>query len=87
MSQEASRKGDAKLAKAVSNAEGILASGVALELGDLAISGGRIMEIGGVRGPIVGETLRGLLAQVLEEPSRNEPAFLESAAAALIARG
>ncbi len=85
--QEAKRTQDSTLEAAVLHAEAILASDVALEIGDLAISGGRVMELAGVRGPVVGETLRRLLVQVLEDPARNQIAFLERAAADLISRG
>lgn len=84
VSQEAARTNNASLASAVAKADMILGSGVALELGDLAISGGKIMELASVRGPVVGETLRDLLVQVLEDPSRNRPEFLESAASEFI---
>lgn len=81
---EMRRTGDDEKARAVEQAQAILDSGVALEIGDLAIAGGRLMEVAGVRGPAVGETLRTLLAQVLEDPSRNAPEYLEQAAVRLV---
>ncbi len=63
-------------------AEEVLASGVALEIGELAIGGGQLMQVAGIRGPAVGETLRYLLTQVLIDPSCNTSKQLEELALA-----
>ena len=80
---EAERESDRTKAERVKRSQDILASGVALEIGDLAIAGGRLMEVASVRGPAVGETLRDLLALVLQDPERNTSEYLEQAAVKL----
>ncbi|MCP4445749.1 MAG: hypothetical protein GY811_10470 [Myxococcales bacterium] len=82
--QEATRVTDDGTLRAVRRAKEILTSGDALELGELAISGRRLMELFDVRGPIVGETLRALLGAVLQDPRRNEAEYLEKAAVELV---
>lgn len=81
---EALRLSDTAMLAAVELASEVLTAGVALEVGDLAISGGAVMKIAGGGGPVIGETLRALLVQVLEDPSRNQGEALEAAAAVLI---
>ncbi len=61
-------------------AEQILQSGVALEVGELAISGRRLMEVASLRGPAVGDTLRYLLKCVLTDPNCNTAPQLEELA-------
>ncbi|MDF1563488.1 MAG: tRNA cytidylyltransferase [Deltaproteobacteria bacterium] len=47
--------------------------------GDLALSGREVMALLGVRGgPVVGQTVRALLAWVLEDPARNTPEALRA---------
>jgi tRNA nucleotidyltransferase (CCA-adding enzyme) len=58
----------ARLAEAV---RAIRASGAPLAVGDLAIDGNRLMELGVPKGPKVGETLRALLDRSLEDPNLN----------------
>jgi hypothetical protein len=48
--------------------------GVALSPGELSVKGGDLVSAGIVaKGPKVGELLRRLLDEVLEDPSRDEP--------------
>ena len=53
--------------------EAVRASGAPLELGQLAIDGNILREMGLAEGPLVGRILRILLDEVLEDPARNEP--------------
>jgi len=46
-------------------------SGAPLRLSDLAIGGNALIELGVPKGPAIGETLRGLLDAVLEDPTLN----------------
>ena len=46
-------------------------SGAPLRLSDLAIGGNALIELGVPEGPAIGETLRGLLDAVLEDPTLN----------------
>ena len=41
-------------------------------IGDLAVDGNDLMEVGGPGGPRIGATLQALLERVLEDPSRNQ---------------
>jgi putative nucleotidyltransferase with HDIG domain len=51
----------------------VLAAGAALAVGDLAVDGEDVMRALGLSpGPRVGEVLRALLEEVLEDPSQNE---------------
>ncbi len=53
--------------------EKVLAEDQALSIGDLAVSGGDVMQVLGVQpGPIIGEVLRAILEKVIEDPSLNE---------------
>ena len=53
-----------------------------LSIGDLAIDGGDLMELGIPAGPAIGATLRRLLDVVIEDPSRNQRDTLLSLARA-----
>jgi hypothetical protein len=45
-----------------------------LAVGELAIKGGQLIAAGVLApGPAIGETMRALLAWVLDDPARNEP--------------
>jgi tRNA nucleotidyltransferase (CCA-adding enzyme) len=55
----------------VETAGRVARSGAPLSLGDLAITGDDLLKAGVPKGPAVGETLRALLDQVLEDPSLN----------------
>ena len=59
---------------------GIRRAGDPLRLGDLAIDGEDLMKAGVPEGPAIGETLRRLLALVLEDPARNTREALLAAA-------
>ncbi len=85
LEMEASRTGDSSLAKGVASARDELASGAALEVGELAIRGSDVMELAGGGGPIVGEMLRALLADVLQDPSRNDADALRADVVARLA--
>lgn len=50
----------------------ILAAGEALSVGDLAITGDDLKEVGIAEGPALGRILRLLLDEVLEDPGRNQ---------------
>lgn len=51
----------------------------------LKIDGARLMEVSGeAPGPKIGHTLHALLSEVLDDPSRNEPAHLEARARELV---
>lgn len=66
----------------------ILASDQCVTIKDLALSGGDIMALGQVKGPIVGQVLGHLLDQVLEEPTLNtKEALLDEAREYLKAKG
>jgi hypothetical protein len=43
-----------------------------LSVGDLAIDGGDLMELGIPAGPAIGSTLRRLLEVVIDDPSKNQ---------------
>jgi tRNA nucleotidyltransferase (CCA-adding enzyme) len=64
----------ARLAEAV---KAIRASGAPLTLGDLALDGSDLKELGITEGPAVGDALRALLDRVLEDPGLNTRASLE----------
>ncbi len=66
--------GDAALADAVERER---AAGVPLAVADLAVSGHDLLAHG-LSGPAVGEALRRLLAEVLDDPARNERDYLLS---------
>jgi hypothetical protein len=58
----------------------VRASGAPLSLGDLAVTGRDLQDIGIPAGPGMGVVLRRLLDQVLDDPSRNsKPRLLEIA--------
>ncbi len=63
---------------------GVLESGDAITLKDLAIRGGDIMEMGVRKGPEIGRILNSLLEAVLEDPSLNTEKELRERAAELI---
>jgi tRNA nucleotidyltransferase (CCA-adding enzyme) len=71
LAAEADHVGDTSAQAKIERARKILASGVPLEVGELAINGGQVMKLTGAKGPLIGEILRGLLAKVLEDPSVN----------------
>lgn len=71
----------------VRDAQRILAEGVPLEVRDLAVKGGQVMAVTGLRGPRVGEVLRELLERVLEDPGLNERGTLEALARELPSGG
>ncbi len=71
LAAEIDDSGSTKTQKKIERARQILKSGVPLEVGELAISGGLVMKHTGAKGPLIGEILRGLLAKVLEDPSLN----------------
>ena len=56
--------------------EKIIAQGDCLGLGQLAVSGRDLMEIGVAQGKQIGEILHVLLDLVVEEPRRNARAYL-----------
>ncbi len=56
--------------------EQILQKKEALSVGDLAISGRDLLEMGLPQGRQVGEVLAALLEDVLEEPAHNQPDYL-----------
>ncbi len=58
-----------------------------LAVGDLAIDGGDLIELGLEPGPAFGEILDGLLEVVLEDPRANEPERLRALVRARIDRG
>ncbi len=58
-----------------------------LRIGDLAVSGDDLLELGLARGPLVGLMLEELFEQVLEDPSRNDRETLVAEAARLIELG
>jgi tRNA nucleotidyltransferase (CCA-adding enzyme) len=53
-----------------------LASGAALEVGELAIGGAELRSLGIAPGPLYGDILRALLERVTDDPSLNEPGRL-----------
>ena len=64
-----------------------LLEGSPVTLGDLAVSGNDLLELGLPRGPLVGLMLEELLAQVIEAPEANERAELLRRATELIELG
>jgi hypothetical protein len=54
------------------------AGGAPLTLGDLAVSGEDLLAAGVPRGPAIGQVLRALLDEVLEDPTRNTREHLVS---------
>lgn len=64
---------DGELGKAVKE---VRAAGAPLAVGDLAITGNDLIELGVPQGPDIGRILNALLAHVLEHPEDNEPARL-----------
>ena len=52
-------------------ADSLMRSGAALEIGDLAIGGAELRQLGVAAGPRMGELLRGLLERVTDDPSLN----------------
>jgi len=68
------------LAYAWRRVHGEMVEGAAVSIGQLAVDGTDLLELGLPRGPLVGLMLDELLAQVIESPDRNErEALLESA--------
>ena len=59
---------------------GVRRSGEPLRMADLAVNGQDLLDAGVPAGPAVGETLRQLLALVLEDPARNTREALLAAA-------
>jgi len=67
--------------------EKVMAEDQALSIGDLAVDGADVMRVLGVGpGPIVGDTLRALLEEVLEDPELNTRERLLERLAALASR-
>ena len=64
-----------------------LIGGAPIELGQLAVDGTDLLELGLPRGPLVGLMLEELLAQVIESPERNERETLLATARELIELG
>lgn len=64
-----------------------LVSGAPLSLGQLAVDGSDLMQLGLPRGPLVGLMLEELLAQVIESPESNERETLLDSARELIRLG
>jgi tRNA nucleotidyltransferase (CCA-adding enzyme) len=58
----------------------LIRSGVPLAVSDLAFSGRDLIRAGFAPGPHFGEVLAHLLDRVLEDPSRNHPAYLQAEA-------
>ena len=71
------QESDQGLLAAVKLARRLLDSGAALETGELAIHGARVMASTGAKGPAVGHILRALLERVLDDPSCNNTETLE----------
>lgn len=71
---------DESTLKTIAKARDILGSGCALGISELALKGGRLMEVTGLKGRAVGDTLAAILNHVLETPSDNEAAVLEELA-------
>ena len=63
------RDGNRRVGAAV---ESVRARGEATALSELAVTGEDLIEAGVTRGPLVGETLKWLLATVVEEPEKND---------------
>ena len=73
------RSASAELRRRRARISRVLRANPPLASGDLAIDGGRVMSLLGIApGRAVGEALRHLLDRVLEDPSLNTPAALES---------
>lgn len=64
-------------------AEEVSHSGAPLRMTELAVDGAEVAKLLGAPGPRVGQLLRLLLDEVLEEPSHNEPDWLRARAAQL----
>jgi tRNA nucleotidyltransferase (CCA-adding enzyme) len=77
---EAEHLSDTGSQRKVQRAREVLQSGVALEVGDLAMNGGQVMKLTGAKGRLVGDILRGLLARVLGDPTLNSPEALAALA-------
>jgi hypothetical protein len=58
--------------------ESVRRAGAPLTVSDLAVSGEDLLAAGVPRGPMMGEVLRALLDEVLEDPARNTSAYLAS---------
>jgi hypothetical protein len=58
--------------------ESLRADGVPLALGDLAVSGEDLLAAGVPKGPAMGQVLRALLDEVLDDPTRNTKTYLAS---------
>lgn len=78
--ETAEAPGTASLADAVARVRQV---GAPLTIGDLAVDGNDLMQAGIPGGPAIGETLRRLLQEVLEDPDLNTKAELVRRAAAL----
>ena len=65
--------------------EEILARKDALAVGDLMISGRDLLAMGVPQGRLVGEILRALLLEVLEDPDRNRPDYLRRRSGEILA--
>ncbi|MBQ9631626.1 MAG: polynucleotide adenylyltransferase, partial [Lachnospiraceae bacterium] len=63
-----------------------LEDGDALSLQQLCISGKRLIELGVPSGPPVGEMLAALLAEVVDDPARNEAEYLEQRVCRLLGK-
>lgn len=62
----------------------IIADGEPLELADLAISGGDLLNLGFQPGPLIGQTLETLLCEVLANPDLNKIDYLTQRALVLL---
>ncbi|MCU0635884.1 MAG: hypothetical protein MUE41_13500 [Gemmatimonadaceae bacterium] len=80
----AERPGDVALVRAFYRVVRDAARHDPVAIGDLAIDGDDLRGLG-AHGPAMGQVLRALLAEVLEEPARNARAMLLDRAAALLA--
>lgn len=65
----------------------VRSAGAPLTLGDLALDGNDLLELGVPPGPIVGEVLRELLGRVLENPAENTREAMQRAARRILQRG
>lgn len=66
----------ARLEGLKAHVEKVIAQGAALTVGDVAIGGQDLKAMGLRPGPLFGEILRTLLDEVIEDPTKNEPAYL-----------
>lgn len=73
--------GKDELVQLIAQARRDLRSGVPMALGDLAIAGRDLLELGWAPGPQIGRTLRRLLGAVWEDPDLNDRATLLDLAA------